>query len=89
MSMCRNISLGVCALLSVLGSHSVSAQETGAPVTTSTVLERIEALEKKSDAPSVWKTLGFKATGFVDVAYTHNFNNPNTNLNQLHIFDTN
>ena len=53
------------------------------------VLERLEALEKKSDAPSMWKTLGFKASGFVDVAYTHNFNNPSTNLNQLRIFDTN
>ncbi len=53
------------------------------------VLERIENLEKKMDAPSLWKTLGFKVSGFLDVAYTHNFNNPNTNLNQLHIFDTN
>ncbi len=26
--------------------------------------------------------------GFVDVAYTHNFNNPNSDLNQMHIFDT-
>jgi hypothetical protein len=40
------------------------------------------------DAPSIWKTLGFKASGFVDVAYTHNFNNPNSDLNQAHIFDT-
>lgn len=56
---------------------------------TPNVMERLEALEKKSDAPSIWKTLGFKASGFLDVAYTHNFNNPSTNLNQLHIFDTN
>jgi hypothetical protein len=56
---------------------------------TPTVQERLEALEKKSDAPSLWKTLGFKVSGFLDVAYTQNFNNPNTNLNQLHIFDTN
>ncbi len=53
------------------------------------VMERLESLEKKVDAPSIWKTLGFKVSGFLDGAYTHNFNNPSTNLNQLHIFDTN
>jgi hypothetical protein len=58
------------------------------PEPTTTVQERLDALEKKVDAPSLWKSLGFKITGFLDVAYTHNFNNPNTNLNQLHIFDT-
>lgn len=55
----------------------------------SNVIERLDALEKKVDAPSIWKTLGFKASGAIDVAYTHNFNNPSTNLNQGHIFDTN
>lgn len=50
---------------------------------------RVEALEKKTEAESLWKTLGFKASGAIDVAYTHNLNNPSTNLNQLHIFDTN
>ena len=40
------------------------------------------------DAESIWKTLGFKFSGSADVAYTHNFNNPNTNLNQLRIFDS-
>lgn len=53
------------------------------------IMERLDNLEKKMDAPSIWKTLGFKASGAVDVAYTHNFNNPSTNLNQGHIFDTN
>ncbi len=46
-------------------------------------------MEKKAEAPALWKTLGFKASGFVDVAYTQNFNNPASDLNQLHIFDTN
>ena len=55
---------------------------------TPTVQERLDVLEKKVEVPSLWKALGFKASGFLDVAYTHNFNNPNTNLNQLHIFDT-
>jgi len=32
--------------------------------------------------------LGLKLSGGVDIAYTQNFNNPNSNLNQLHIFDT-
>lgn len=60
-----------------------------ASTATATVQERLDSLEKKVDAPSIWKTLGFKVSGFLDVAYTQNFNNPNTNLNQLHIFDTN
>lgn len=53
------------------------------------VFERLERLEKKVDAPGLWKTLGLKLSGAVDIAYTQNFNNPNSNLNQLHIFDTN
>lgn len=56
---------------------------------TPTVHERLDAIEKKLDAPSLWKTLGFKVSGFVDLAYTQNFNNPNSDLNQMHIFDTN
>ena len=40
------------------------------------------------EAESTWKALGFKISGAVDVTYTQNFNNPNTNLNQLRIFDT-
>lgn len=92
MSVRSFIGIGLCALLLMAGGNSVFAQEPAAvpaSVSTSTVQERLEALEKKMDAPSLWKTLGFKASGFLDVAYTHNFNSPNTNLNQLHIFDTN
>lgn len=62
---------------------------TQAPAPAPSVIERLDQLEKKVDAPSIWKTLGLKVSGFVDVAYTHNFNNPSTNVNQLHIFDTN
>lgn len=81
--------IGMCALLPLLGGNSVFAQGPApAPASTPTVQERLDFLEKKVDAPSIWKTLGFKASGFLDVAYTQNFNNPNTNLNQLHIFDT-
>lgn len=84
------IGIGMCALVSLLGNNSVFGQvPAAAPAGGSSLQERVEALEKKSDAPSLWKTLGFKISGFVDVAYTHNFNNPSTNLNQLHIFDTN
>ena len=39
-------------------------------------------------AESLWKTLGFQVSGAVDVQYSQNFNNPNTNLNSLRIFDT-
>lgn len=58
------------------------------PARPPSVVERVAALEKKVDAPSLWKTLGFSLSGFVDAAYTQNFNNPSSNLNQLHIFDT-
>ena len=84
------IAIGLCALLSLSGGNSVFGQEPApAQAATQTVQERLDALEKKVDAPSLWKTLGFKASGFVDVAYTQNFNNPNSDLNQMHIFDTN
>ncbi|MEC4890122.1 MAG: outer membrane beta-barrel protein [Nitrospira sp.] len=91
MSVRSVIGIGMCAWVSLVGSHSVLAQvpPASAPAAGPTVQERLEALEKKAEAPSLWKTLGFKVSGFVDVAYTHNFNNPSTNLNQLHIFDTN
>lgn len=76
---------------SVVVPVSFGAEPAAPPSTAPTpnVMERLDALEKKSDAPSIWKTMGFKVSGFLDVAYTHNFNNPSTNLNQLHIFDTN
>jgi putative OmpL-like beta-barrel porin-2 len=84
------ICIGICALLSLLGGNTVFGQvPAAAPASTPTVQERLDALEKKVDAPSIWKTLGFKASGFVDLAYTQNFNNPNSDLNQAHIFDTN
>jgi len=41
-----------------------------------------------ADADSIWKDLGFKISGAVEASYTQNFNNPNTNLNSLRIFDT-
>lgn len=41
-----------------------------------------------ADADSTWKDLGFKISGAVEASYTQNFNNPNTNVNQLRIFDT-
>jgi hypothetical protein len=68
---------------------SFGAEPPAPPAGAPTVQERLDALEKKMDAPSIWKTLGLKVSGFIDVAYTHNFNNPSTNLNQLRIFDTN
>ena len=40
------------------------------------------------DAPGLWKTLGFQISGAAQASYTQNFNSPNTNLNQLRIFDT-
>ena len=40
------------------------------------------------EAAGLWKTMGFQISGAVDASYTHNFNNPSTNINQLRIFDT-
>jgi hypothetical protein len=81
----RSCALSLCSCLALLSPLTVNA---GDPPPTS-VLERLDTLEKKVDAPGIWRTLGLKLSGFVDVAYTHNFNNPASNLNQLHIFDTN
>lgn len=67
----------------------VSAPPAPASAAQPTLEDRLDALEKKTEPASLWKTMGFKITGFLDAAYTHNFNNPNSNLNQLHIFDTN
>lgn len=74
--------------ISLAWGHSAFAQS-ASPANVGSLQERVEALEKKTEAASLWKTLGLRLSGFVDVAYTHNFNNPSTNLNQLHIFDTN
>ena len=41
-----------------------------------------------ADAETTWKELGFKFSGAAEASYTQNFNNPNTNLNQLRIFDS-
>ncbi len=77
--------LVLCVMLSAVQIDWVSGEEPAAPPS---VLERLERLEKKVEAPALWKTLGLKLSGGVDIAYTQNFNNPNSNLNQLRIFDT-
>ena len=82
------IGIGMCALVSLLGSNSVFAQQPAA-APTGTVQERLDVLEKKSDAPGLWKTLGFTIRGGASVSYNHNFNNPDTNLSQLRTHDAN
>ena len=47
------------------------------------------AQDAASEAESLWKKAGFQISGTVLASYTQNFNNPNTNNNQLRIFDTN
>ena len=84
------IGIGMCAVVSLVGSNTVFGQ-TSAPSTTERVaaLEtRTNALEEKNNAPGLWKTLGFQISGAAQASYTQNFNSPNTNLNQLRIFDT-
>lgn len=71
-------------MVSLLGSNVVFAAD--AP--TGSVQDRLTALETKTDAPGLWNTLGFKFSGAVEASYTQSFNNPNTNVNQLRIFDT-
>jgi hypothetical protein len=80
----RRALAGACVVIVAVHTQTVWAEE---PPPTG-VLERIEALEKKIDVAGLWKTLGFKLYGGVDIAYTQNFNNPASDLNQLHIFDT-
>jgi hypothetical protein len=84
-SLFRFCALSLCSCMALLNTPTVDAAETPPP----SVLDRLDTLEKKVDAPGIWKTLGLKFSGFVDVAYTQNFNNPASDLNQLHIFDTN
>ena len=84
------IGIGMCALVSLVGSNTVFGQ-TSTPSTTERVaaLEtRTNALEEKNTAPGLWKTLGFQFSGAVEASYTQNFNNPQTNVNSLRIFDT-
>jgi hypothetical protein len=81
----RSCAFSFCSCLALLSPLAAGAEET----TTPSVIERLDTLEKKVDAPGIWRALGLKLSGFVDVAYTHNFNNPASDLNQLHIFDTN
>ena len=81
------IGIGMCALVSQLGSNTVFAQGPAA-APTGTIQERVAELEKKSDATSLWNTLGFKISGYVDASYVQNFNNPATNVTNMRIFDT-
>jgi Putative beta-barrel porin-2, OmpL-like. bbp2 len=48
----------------------------------------VSAEDVVKDAQSLWKAAGFQISGTVLTSYTQNFNNPNTNNNQLRIFDT-
>ena len=86
------IGIGMCAMVSLVGGNTVFAQtaqttERLAALESSTD-RRLTELETKTDAPGLWKTLGFQLSGAVDASFTQNFNSPNTNLNQLRIFDT-
>jgi len=79
-------------MVSLVGGNTVFAQtaqttERLAALESSTD-KRLTELEKGNDAAGLWKTLGFQVSGAVDVSFTQNFNSPNTNLNQLRIFDT-
>ena len=81
------IGLGMCAAVSLVGSNVVfGADPAAAP--TGTVSERLTALEEKTTAPGLWKTLGFQISGTALVSYQQNFNNPQTNNTQLRSFDT-
>ena len=57
--------------------------------TDASVLERLDQLEKKVEAPALWQSLGLKFSGLIDVAYTQNLHNPASDLNQVRTFETN
>jgi len=80
--------IGMCAMVSLLGSNTVFAADEPAAAPTGTVQERLTALEEKATAPGLWKTLGFQISGAAQASYTQNFNNPSSNVNSLRIFDT-
>jgi hypothetical protein len=69
MSGCSLIGIGMCALVSLLGSNTVFAQsaqttERLAALESSTD-KRLTDLEKGNDAPGIWKKLGFQVSGAV------------------------
>ncbi len=84
------IGIGICAAVSLVASTVVFGEEPAAPAAapTGTVQERLTALEGKTEAPGLWKTMGFQVSGTVLASYTQNFGNPYTNNNQLRSFDT-
>jgi hypothetical protein len=73
------LGIGVCAIASLLGSNVAMAAVD--PPATPLAPQTLEA-------ETVWKSLGFQISGTVLTSYTQNFNNPQTNNNQLRIFDT-
>jgi len=82
------IGIGLCAMVSLVGSNTVIAQTAQTTERLAALESRTDAMEKQMDAPGLWKTLGFQVSGAVEASFTQNFNSPNTNLNQLRIFDT-
>ena len=79
----------MCAGLAAWQQHCIRPNERPTTTERLAALEtRTDALEEKNDAPGLWKTLGFQISGAAQASYTQNFNNPNTNVNQLRIFDT-
>ena len=51
------------------------------------ILERLEKIERRAGENSISKKLGLSLYGYVSASYTHNFNNPNSQINALRIFD--
>ena len=87
------IGIGMCAVVSLVGGNTVFAQTSASTTERVAALDsstdqRLTALEEKTTAPGLWKTLGFQISGTVLASYTQNFNNPSSNNNQLRIFDT-
>ncbi|MDT7041184.1 outer membrane beta-barrel protein [Candidatus Nitronereus thalassa] len=73
-----------CALFLPGGISKVLAQ--GDP---SDVLKQLEKVQREDvEKHSLANKLDISFYGFVDVSYTHNFNNPGNQVNQLRAFDT-
>lgn len=86
----RRRRIGGClwAMVTILWLLNAGAAAGQDSETTPGLLERVERLEVRQNAEALWKTMGMKLSGYVDAAYTQNFNNPASGVNQLHIFDT-
>ncbi|HKC94494.1 MAG TPA: outer membrane beta-barrel protein [Nitrospira sp.] len=89
MSRIHFLRYSVYCILCAVALIGINAARAAEPSPEPSVFERLEKLEKKVEAPAFWQSLGLRLSGLIDVAYTQNFHNPASDLNQIRTFDTN